>query len=318
MANVFVTGATGFIGTRLVKRLVSEGHKVTCLARDKSKCLEMNKLKINFVKGDVMDKESVGKALEGIKGEVDFAFHLAAVIGDHGEPEELIWKVNVEGTRNVIDECFRHGVKKFIHFSSFSVYGYRDAVFDEKTPYNAYTTVYGKSKRESEKIVGEYKRKGMKAVIIQPVFVYGPGLKAGFVDFFRMIKNGKFMFIGDGRNKIHLVHVDNLIDGVLLAAKSRKAENRKYIIGDEEPLSLRKLVYEAAELMNIKPPTKHIPKIVATPVLYFLARSKLYFMIKYQACDISKAKKELGYRPKIKTKEGLREFVRYLNKENII
>ena len=114
--------------------------------------------RVSFVYGDILKRDTIREALESVKGNIDAVFHLAAAIGDRGETDEVIWKSNVEGTRNVVSECFRRKTGKFVHFSSFSVYGYTDHIVNEESPYTTFTTLYGKSKRKSEEIVNNYKK----------------------------------------------------------------------------------------------------------------------------------------------------------------
>ena len=112
---------------------------------------------------------------------------------------------------------------KFIFFSSFLVYGYTKNAATEETPYTAETTYYGESKRKGEEIVEEYKKKGMNTVIVQPSIIHGPGLDFGFASLFPAVQKGRFLFIGSGNNLEQLGYIDNLIDGVILAAKKNNA-----------------------------------------------------------------------------------------------
>ncbi len=322
MTNILITGCTGFIGSHLVKRLVSDGERVCCFVRKNSNVSDLKRMEVEIVHGDILNAESVYNAFKKMK-KIDLVFHLACATGDKGESEDTIWHSNVDGTKNVIDASLKHKVGKFIYFSSIAAYGYSDKPVNEKTPYNGYATQYGKAKRTAEEIVEQYKKKGMKTVIIQPVFVFGPGSKAGIATLFLAIKKKRFCFIGDGSNLIHLCYIANLIDGTLLAAKKSQAVGEKYILGDEQPIPLKELVRESARIMAVKVPNLHIPKWpvnCSMPFLNFLSRfakhpfsqSRISFLTKSMAGNISKAKRELDYHPKISTKKGIEITVKQL------
>jgi nucleoside-diphosphate-sugar epimerase len=316
--KILVTGGSGFIGKHLVKQLVKKS-KVRCLVRKNSNTdgLEGTEL----VYGELTDKSSLDKAVDG----VDVVYHLGAVLGSKGESRELIWDVNVNGTRNILDACYNAKIKKFIHFSTFLVYGYTKEPANEEMLYKADTTFYGVSKRESEIIVREFAReKNMDTVIIQPTIIHGPGLNFGFNSLFPAIQNGKFMFIGDGTNLQHLGYIDNFIEGVLLAGSKKEAIGQTYIIGDERPMTFNEMVKAITDILNVKAPRAHLNENIARVSVFplrilskltgtraLLDHKRINFMVKNQAGNISKIKKELGYKPKISSREGLERTIKY-------
>jgi len=321
--NVLITGSSGFIGSHLAEELVKKGYNVKCLVRKTSNIENLKKLGVELVYGELTNKDSLARAVD----DVDIVYHLGAVLGSFNEPKELIWNVNVNGTKNILDESFKHGVKKFIHFSTFLVYGYTKKPANEKTPYSAPTTYYGETKRESEKIVEEYMDKGMSTVIIQPTVIHGAGLDFGFANLFKAIQDGKFMFIGNGDNLLHLGYIDNLIEGVLLASESEKAIGKKYIIGDEKPLPFKVVVGYMAGILGVKMPRIHLPEVVArvsipplkilsliTAKQPILTSERINFIVKNQAGDISKIKNELGFKPRISSRDGLELTIEHYKK----
>jgi len=315
--KALVTGASGFIGKHLVKRLEKEGYEVRCLVRK-----DNNEFK-NVVIGNLLDKDSLKKAVEGI----DIVFHLGAVIGSRGESKKEIWEANVDGTKNIIEESYSAGVKKFIHFSTFLVYGYTEKQANEETLYKAETTFYGESKRQSEIIVREYNRdKGMKTVIIQPTIIHGPGLNFGFASAFSAIQNGKFLLIGNGENLQHLGYIDNLIEGTILASKGEEAVGKTYIIGDEYLMTFKDLVEFIAKEVNVKIP-EMVARMLVLPLRILasvtrteplLDQRRINFMVKNQAGDIGKIKRELGFKPKVSPKEGLRLTIEHYKKIGVL
>ena len=322
--RALVTGASGFIGRHLVRRLLKEKYKVRCLVRKNSNVNGL--IDVELVYGDLLDKDSLKKAVDG----VDMVYHLGAVGGIYGVPRKIVYDVNVNGTRNIIEESYKAKIKKFIHFSTFSVYGYTEKPANEETPQKGLTSYFGKTKRMGEKIVKEYMQKGMDAVIIQPTVTYGPGLNLGFVNMFSAIKNKKFCFIGNGNNFLHLCYIDNLMDGIILVSRGKKAIGQTYLIGDETPLMFKDIVGCVAENLRVNIPKIYLPiwlARTAVPYLKFLAKlikqqqplltyHRINYMSKNQFANISKIKRELGFKPKISSREGLKLTIEDWMKSN--
>ncbi|MCP3685659.1 MAG: SDR family NAD(P)-dependent oxidoreductase [bacterium] len=328
MKRILITGATGFIGYELVKALSSK-EEIIVLAREDSNVSALRRFKVKVVYGDLLDQDSLKNIFEKV-GKIDLLYHLACVIGDNDESDKDIWNSNVSGTRKLLEEAHNHGVKRVVYFSSIAVYGYTTKIVNEKSPYSAKTTKYGRAKRFAEKIVWDFSRRGLKATVIQPVFVYGTKSKGALITLFKAVKNKKFFFVGSGENKIHLVHVNNLVDAAILAS-GKKAIGKKYLVGDEDLMSLRELVTEAAKIMKVDPPKRRVPKFAvqsaAIPKNMValikrkkipITQSKIDFMTKNMAGSIKRIKKELGYKPKISTKEGLRKVIPELIKKGKI
>ena len=274
------------------------------------------------------DKNSLVKGLK----DMDIVYHLRAILGGYGASKELQYEVNVNGTKNILDESLRNDVKKFIHFSTFAVYGYTNPIANEGTPQKGLASSYAISKRKGEKIVKEFMKKGMDITIIQPTVIHGERLDFGIRNMFSAIQNGKFRFIGNGNNLLHLGYIDNFIDGLFLASESKKSKGQTYIIGDEKPLPFRMIVEGLADILNVKISKFSLPEGIArisVPAFKFLAKltkstqpiltnHRINFMTKNQAGSVEKAKKELGYEPKVSSKEGLRRTIDYFRKTGFL
>ena len=326
--NTLVTGASGFIGSHVVENLVRKDYRVRCLVRKNSNVDYLKRLNVELVYGDLRDKESLKKAVR----DVDIVYHLGAVLGGYGTSKELQYDVNVNGTRNILEESFKNNVKKFIHFSTFAVYGYTKPIANEETPQKGLASSYALSKRKGEKAVKEFINKGMDVTIIQPTVIHGERLDFGIKNMFSAIQNGKFRFIGSGNNLLHLGYIDNFIDGLFLASESKKSKGQTYIIGDDGPLSFRIIVEEIAGILNVNIPKLSVPEKIARkaiPAFKILAKltknkqpvltnHRINFMTKNQAGSIEKAKRELGYKPKISSKEGLRRTIEHFRKTGFL
>jgi nucleoside-diphosphate-sugar epimerase len=191
-----VTGASGFIGGRLAERLATEeGVRVRAMVRSTQKAGHLRKLPLEIVQGDLLDPQSLNKAVEGC----DLVFHCAALVRETGVKKEF-YQTNVEGTENILKAAVHAGVKKFIHMSSVAVYGLNppDGA-DENIPYQPCGYLYCDTKITSEEIVWACHRdRKLPVVVIRPAPVYGPHSKQWTMLPIKMIKSGKMMLINDG------------------------------------------------------------------------------------------------------------------------
>ncbi|NIO44396.1 MAG: NAD-dependent epimerase/dehydratase family protein, partial [Candidatus Aenigmarchaeota archaeon] len=249
--------------------------------------------------GDLLDKESLQKAVE----DIDTVFHLAAVV-DYTAPEDLMFRVNVIGTKNIL-EAFKGD--KFIYLSSTAVLGkkIKDLPGDEKTPYNP-SNFYGKTKMEAEKLVKE-----SNGIIIRSPDVLMPKFVEGYDLIFSKLLEGRMSIIGDGKNFIDYIHISDLIQALLLV-KDRGKKGEIYIVSGKGVRTQKQCLELASRYLEVEAPTKHTPALSAKLVSHgSVIKSKLkrktpefipeYVekMLRNRAFDISKAKNELGFEPKV-------------------
>jgi nucleoside-diphosphate-sugar epimerase len=314
MRKAFVTGATGFTGSYLCNALVKKGYAVKALVRKNSGRDALENLDIEFIEGNLADPDS----FKGKINDVDIVFHIAALYRQEGVSKNMFNKVNVEGTRTMLDESIAAGVKRFVHCSTVGVQGeIADPPATEDAPYNP-GDHYQDSKLEGEKLALAYFRDNkIDGVVVRPVGIYGPG-DTRFLKLFRHIYKGNFKMIGKGKALYHLTFVEDLVDGIILAGETPAASGQIYTLGGNEYLPLTDLVKLLAEILK-KPVSKiHIPlwpvyiaaflcEMICRPfgIEPPLYRRRLDFFTKDRAFDISKAKKELNYAPKVPLKEGL-------------
>lgn len=310
--DILVTGATGFIGSYLIKTLSMKKHKIRCLVRESSNIESLKKLDVELWFGDLNDK----KTLKGVTRGVDIVFHLAA-IGDINATSEKYYTtysyVNVDGTKNLLEECIKHDIKKFVHFSSVAAMGdlkKKDPISEKdkckpKTPYE-------KSKRKSELVaLSFWKKYRIPVVILRPTMVYGEGAKKESSKIEKSVKLKIVPILGNGNNLIHMVHVKNVVQAAILAAKRGKA-GEIYIISDEF-YTWNETVNLVAQKMGIKTFKIHIPIFIAKPFVILIEEiSKiLNFIPPFTSrrleglstnvrYDLSKTEKELNYKPTIK------------------
>lgn len=304
--KVLVTGAGGFVGTELVKNLLSQGYSVKALVRKENQVEALEKIGAEVVIGDVKNKSS----LESAVSQVSIVFHIAALFRQAGLPDSEYYKVNLEGTRNVIDASISAGVKKFIHCSTVGVHGdIENPPGTELTPF-APGDVYQKSKLEAELLVKDYIEKGkISGSIIRPAMVYGPG-DSRTLKLFKAIAERKFFYVGPGDALVHFIDVRDLAEAFRLAAESPNANGETFIISGKSSLKLNELVSIISALFGVEEPWLHLPvkpmqiigsicEAVCTPFKINppIFRRRVDFFTKNRNFDSSKARNLFGFNP---------------------
>jgi nucleoside-diphosphate-sugar epimerase len=327
--KIFVTGGTGFTGGYLVSRLVKEGHDVSVLVRRSSNTEKLKKLGVNLVLGDIRDKNLVDKAVI----DMDIVYHLAAVWREGGGiPNEIFWNVNVNGTKNLLEASLQANIERFIHCSTCGVLGHiANPPADETYPYNP-GDLYQRTKCEGEKIALDYFNKnGLAGVVVRPIGLYGPG-DLRFLKLFKSIYEGKFIMVGKGEVLYHLTYIEDMVEGMMLCGQKENAIGQTYLIGGDKYVSMNELVSLIAKTLDVPEPKKRFPffwpvwtaalacEIACRPfgINPPLFRRRADIFRKNRAFDISKAKKDLGFRPKTDLKEGIKKTAEWYQKEGYL
>lgn len=330
-ATAVVTGASGWLGQNLVRTLAGQRDRVRCLVpvEDHAAPLSLVSPAVEVVVGDVRDPATVDRLFEGV-GAGAAVFHAAAVIHPTSSTREF-FDVNVGGTQNVVDRARRSGASRFVHVSSNSPFGVNptpDDRFTEDSPYNPYLG-YGQSKYEAEQIVQNANDRGdMATVMIRAPWFYGPYQPARQSQFFRTIRRGRFPLIGDGTQRRSMAYTDNLVQGLLRAEVADKAPGNAYWVADAEPYELREILATvrralAAEgLATSGPERLSLPRVAARLAekadelvqgrgRYIQPLHVLGELNHTIACDITRARDELGYEPTVALEEGMRNSIRW-------
>ncbi len=322
--RILVSGATGFIGEYLACHLAVQGHQVRALVRrDAPKLTERG---VTLIRGDVNNTQALRLALQG----VDAVFHLAAVRDVWGTPERVYRQVNVEGTRGLLEAALEAGVQRFVYCSSVGVARYPgNLAADETLPYSKPTSqvFYHRTKTQAEQIVLD-----AQAVVVRPVITYGPGDENGFLTrLITLLRQGQFIGIGNGRNHVDLVYVDDLIAG-MWAALERGVAGQVYILSGPAPIQVRALLDEICKLLGRKPPQVYIPTPIALLAGWgmemfwkgilsplglsthapFITRDKVATLTVDRGFSHKRAGLELGYQPQIGYSEGLRRTLDWI------
>ncbi|HMJ73928.1 MAG TPA: NAD-dependent epimerase/dehydratase family protein [Solirubrobacterales bacterium] len=316
----FVTGGSGFIGGRLVERLLGEGRPVRALARSDSSAERVAAIGAEPVRGDIVDRASLASAAAG----ADVAFHLAAHLGEWG-PWADFERGNVEGTRNVLAACAEAGVRRFVHCGTEAALmaGEPLVQVDETAPLQPDSRApYPATKARAEQKVRDANRDGFETVVVRPRFVWGKGdttLLPGMVE---AVEAGKWAWIGGGGNVTDTAHVDNVVEGLVLAAE-KGGPGEAYFVTDGERVTFREFVTAMLETQGVEPPDRSLPAWAAAPMARVCEAAWKHLPLKgdppmtafrswllTQECtiNITKARTELDYKPIVTHEQGLAEL----------
>jgi len=252
--RVLVTGATGFIGGRLVERLfLEEGAKVRTLVRDFRKASRIARFPVEMIGGDILDGETVVNAVEGC----EVIFHCAYDFSGSAKHKE---QVSVVGTENLCRAALKHGVRRLVHVSTISVYGSTaDGDLDETSPKQASQDVYTLTKLAAEELVLDFHdRYGLPISVVQPTIVYGPFSRPWTIDPIKQMSNGLIALPNSGDGLCNAVYVDDVVDAMFLAAICEGAVGEVFLISSSEPV-LWKEFYGAFEDLLDKTATLFLP-----------------------------------------------------------
>lgn len=325
--KVLVTGATGFLGSHLVPKLVQQGDQVRILARNSTKIDHLRSQGVEIVYGDLKDRDSLKRAVEG----VEIVYHLGAAMGGAWQDYE---EITVRGTERMLELSLNSGVKRFVHISSLAVYQVyglqRNAVVDEQCPCDQTPEkvgFYSRSKVEAEKLVFRYYEKGLPVTVVRPGLIYGPRGKVLFPHIGQFLKNKIFLLIGKGNNLLPFTYVENTVEAIRLAGINDTAVGQIYHIVDDGEITQREYLNRYMVETHSKFPTLPVPFslfIIAASLVDNLKSfgflktstfSKYGVVSKYKSLrfDSSKAKRELNWSPDISLEEGLKKTFYWYN-----
>lgn len=309
MPKVLVTGANGFLGSWVVRRLVDEGHEVYSLVRKSSDLSELHGVATRFVHGDVTDLHSLLQAFQ----EMDSVFHLAGLIAYKRSERAMMEKINVVGTQNVIEACRATGIRRLVHLSSVVAVGAGfspEQILNEDSDYNMshLDLGYFETKHKAEILVHEACQNGrLDAVILNPSTIYGPGdARKGSRKTQLKVAQGKFKFYTSGG--VNVVAVEDAVDGIISAWKKGRTGERYILAG--ENLRIRSLFEIIAREAGHPAPHWLLPSAVlhglgiagdlmsAAGMNAPFSRENAWTATLFHWFDSSKAQRELDFKPR--------------------
>jgi dihydroflavonol-4-reductase len=329
--KVLVTGASGFIGGHLTERLVEMGYEVTAFVRKTSDVRLLESLGVELRYGDLGDPESLHEAAAG----VDCVFHLAAYYTFHGK-RALYQKLIVDATRVLAKTCLDNKVSRFVYTSTTEVIGpVSGSAGDEETsPKPQYE--YGKAKWKAEEMVKGLGNKGLRYTILRPTGVYGPRCINDVSYYFIMhvLKGGPMskLLPGDGNHLVHFTHVDDVVQGHVLALENERAVNQTYIIASDQPITYNKAYEVISRVGGRYRKPVHVPVAFAKATMLPLEiLRKLLGMenFMYHVSTVSamqqdryysnnKAKRELGFSPRYDFEEGVADTIKWYRENGFL
>src|SRR3954447_8106474 len=302
--TAFVAGGSGFIGGRLIERLVAEGWGVRALARSDAARARVEALGAEAVRGDLEN----GAALRGGAHGCTYAFHAAAHLGAQGDRADFE-RVNVGGTRNVLAACRDAEVERFVHVGTEAALLAGEPLIeaDERTPLRPDSPApYSSKKAQAEIEILTASRPGVfETVSIRPRFVWGVGDTTLLPMMIEQVRAGKWAWVAGGRNRTSTTHVDNVVEGLLCGALRGAPGNAYFVLDDGGPVVFREFVSELMRTQGVEPPSCSVPKLLARFILPTFA-----YWITTQDCilDDTKARTQLGYAPVKSRGDGLAEL----------
>lgn len=315
--RVLVTGANGFVGTSTCSYLQERGWAVIGVVRRPEAVRRLPRGVEGVVVGDIGPDTDWRQALRHVKAVVHLAAHVHRLHEQASNSIVEYRRVNVEGTRCLLDACSKVGVQRFLYMSSVK------AVVGEGSPSYGRSFVetdvcdpvdpYGISKCEAENLVlGVGRQLGIEAVVLRPPLVYGPGVGANFGRLLDVVYRGWPLPLGGVRNARSMVYLGNLIDAIEVALRERAAAGQVFFIADDEALSTAQLIRRLANLLDSKAHLFSIPySVLHCGALLIGRRAEVERLTSSLVVDTSKAKRLLAWKPPYSVDEGLRATVRW-------
>ncbi|MFC1497783.1 NAD-dependent epimerase/dehydratase family protein [Verrucomicrobiota bacterium] len=314
---VLVTGATGFTGAVLTRKLAEAGLKINAIARETSNTQQLADLDINWFKGDVFNPETVSAAADG----VEYIFHVAAAFREAKLSDIDYWNVHFKSTKLLAEASLKNSsFKRFVHISTVGVHSHiENPPADENYPIQP-GDIYQKTKAEAELWLREFaKEHNLPYTILRPAAIYGPGDKR-LLKVFKMAAWKYFPLIGRGKCLYHLIHVEDLANIMILAATHEAALGEVFICGNPECFSLEQIGKTVAEILNNNFKIIRLPAwpfFVAGYLCEFICKPfgieppiyprRVAFFTKDRSFDTLKLRKTLGYQVKYSNEQGLKQ-----------
>ena len=323
--RVLVTGATGFTGGHLARALAARGDSVSALVRTEGPAASaLSQAGITLVMGDLRDKQALAVATGG----VDVVYHVAAMYRQAGLGDGVYRAVNAVAVRDVIEAAARGGVRRVVHCSTVGVHGdIAHPPANEDAPLRP-GDIYQVTKLEGEELAREAAaRLGVEVTIVRPTGIYGPGDRR-LLKLFGGVARRRWVTLGSGEIYYHLTFIDDLVDGFRLCGTHSAAANRTYILAGAEVTTLNELVALVADVAGVPTPARHLPvwpfwtagaicEAICGPLGIEppIFRRRVDFFTKSRAFDITRARTEIGFAPRVGLREGIRRTLDWYRTE---
>ncbi len=311
MSKILVTGATGFVGKRLVPALISAGHEVRCAVSKKVDWLRTEQVVVNKLENN----PDWSEALAGI----DVVIHLAARVHVMKETSTSAMddycKINSIATRDLANQAVQHRVRRFVFLSSIKVNGeftLKNTPFTEESMAQP-EDPYGQSKLQAEQYLQEISQgTGLEVVIVRPPLIYGPEVKANFLKMLHLVRKGLPLPFGRVKNSRSLVYIENLVSALCTVATHPNAANQTYLVADDDALSLTQMMSTLGKEMGKASRLIPVPVGLMSFTFALLGKKNINTRL-FGSLEVSnkKIKSQLNWVPPVAATEGLRETVKW-------
>jgi nucleoside-diphosphate-sugar epimerase len=326
--KVLVTGANGLLGSHVVEQLLERGERPRALVRPGDDPGFLAHVDVDVRVGDVNDAAALEAAIDG----TDVVVHCAARTGPWG-PEREYRNTNVDALATLVSAARASGVRRIVHVSSITVHGndIRGAG-DETLPFRSEPNPYSRSKIAGELLLQRLiQQEGAPVTIVRPGVIYGPRDAASFARFATMIRDGRMVIFGSGRNHVPLVYAADVARGVLRAAESHGAEGRTYILVNDERVTQGDYLEAIARELDVPAPRRHVPyrvaltlgagcelaaRVTRRPDPPPLMRYGIQVLGGENRFSIERARREIGFEPHVTLADGVRRSVEWFRTEH--
>lgn len=321
-----VTGATGLVGSHLVDRLVREGRFVRALVRPSSRLTwltpHVQRGRAEIVTGDLSDAGLIDRICRN----VDTVYHTAAAV-DFSLGEAVVRSVNIDAVRILAASVLKNRVRRMIHLSSIGACRWGSEPIDESTPLEA-VNVYEATKMEGDRfLLAAHERQGLPVVVLAPSAIYGPRARIVIPEMLWYLRKGWMPLVDGGRRRLNMVHVSDVVEAMILAARVPKAVGRRFLIGHTESPTFRRIFEVMAGCLGISPPFWSVPGWAALPAARLLTRLEwlrapfpldeyMEYATRDAVLDISRARKVLGYEPRVNLAEGMASTIEWFVRQS--
>jgi nucleoside-diphosphate-sugar epimerase len=324
--NIFVTGATGFVGSSIARALLKRGDDVEAMARPGSNRGRLAATAVSWTSADLTQPDT----LSGIFHGADAVVHAAGRLGEFGVPDDAYFQLHVEGTRALCAELLSMPTPpRLLYISSPGVLGPINGPPATEDAPLAPSNVYERSKADAETLVRANAEQGLPVVIARPEFIYGPG-DTHVLGLFQAVQNGRFFYIGDGHNTCHPTYVDDAVNGILRALDAGR-QGELYHIAGPEAVTFRELAATIAAALDVPEPRLALPRPLAlsgaavlegagrlTGFKPPLSRDGVAFFSENRRFSWAKAQQELSYEPQVNLTDGIARTVAWYREQGYL
>lgn len=321
--NILVTGGTGFLGSQLAHALLAQNHRVVVLGRNFTQIPDLIAAGTQPLHADLRDRNAIVEACRGM----DAVYHVGALSAPWGNRQDF-YEINVKGTEHVIAGCEQHGVSRLINVSSPSVLfnGYDQTDLTDTAPYpRQFTSIYSESKKLAEDRLKAAQKRGLATINLRPKAIFGPGDTALLPRLIKVARAGRLPQIGDGRNRVDLTYVDNVVHALLLALDASSAVGNSYTITNDEHPLLWEVIRKVLRSLGIADNLRAVPYQIMWAAARTMEQASLVtrrepllttytvaILCRTQTYDITAAKQDLGYRPVVSLADGIERTLQHL------